>query len=205
MIGYIAYYSPSPSINPVNVVDLDKVDKGDLKIERVNLPGKFSDNKEFEFLLGDEKQVNYKGSINDVVVQKLLAVALKETENPGFKIKTANAIASQISKDLVVDEKMKDAFIHTLKEDMNPGVRKTAMKALINFPYDDEIRDALIFTLDNDDNASNRMDAINALLAMKYDVDPLDVDTREELENKISNEDNEVIKYKTAKYLLGGK
>lgn len=205
MIGYMIFYSPSPKLFPANIINLDKVEKGDVKIEKINLPQKFSENKEFEFLLNDVQPINYKGNINDMVVQKLLAYALLETENPGFKIKTANAIASQISKDFVADEKMKNAFIQTLKTDLNPGVRKTAIRALINFPYDSEIRDALIFTLDNDENASNRMDAINALLAMKYDIDALDMEKKEELKSKISGEENEVIKYRTAKYLLGGK
>lgn len=205
MIGYMIFYSPSPKLFPAKIIDLDKVDKGDVKIEKVNLPQRFSENKEFEFLLDDVHPIKYKGNINDMVVQKLLALALLETENPGFKIKTANVVASQIPKDFVADEKMKNAFIQTLKTDLNPGVRKTAIKALINFPYDNEIRDALIYTLDNDENASNRMDAINALLAMKYDIDALDMKKKTELESKISGEENEVIKYKTAKYLLGGK
>ena len=92
-----------------------------------------------------------------------------------------------------------------LKTDENPGVRKEALRALINFTYDDEIRDAILFTLENDDNAANRMLAINALLAINSKTQIMNDSIKIKLKNELPNEDNEVVKLKTAKLLLGGK
>jgi hypothetical protein len=204
-VGYLIFNTSIPSENPLmgNVIDLDKIDNGDIKIAKVDLPELFSKEDQFEFKLGDLEPVTYKGNLNDIAVQKLLAAAIKETENPGFKIKTANTIAELVSKNFIPDEKIKEAFIYTLKNDKNPGVRKGALKALVNFPYDNTVRDALLYTLANDDNASNRMDAISTLLTINYDSTTIDDNTRILLNTSFANEENEVIRYKTTK-LLGG-
>jgi len=206
-VGYLLFnnQNTSPKLIAENIIDLDKLESGEIKIAKVNFPEVFSESGEFEFKLGDKNPITYKGNLNDVVIQKLLATAIKETDNPGFKIKTANTVANLIPVDFVPDKKIKDAFIHSLKTDQNPGVRKGALKALINFPYDSNIRDALLFTLENDENASNRMDAINTLLRMNYESYTIDENLKSKLNEGITKEENEVVKYKTAKLLIGGK
>ena len=109
-----------------------------------------------------------------------------------------------LPQNYMTDSKIKEAFIYSLKKDKNPGVRKGALQALINFQYDDNIRDALIFVLQNDVNASNRMEAINTLLAMNIDSSSIDNNTKTKLSERITIEDNEAIKFKTAKLLIGG-
>ncbi|MDX1700423.1 MAG: HEAT repeat domain-containing protein, partial [Melioribacteraceae bacterium] len=205
-IGYILFSNPPGSDNLItdNIIDLDEIDQGNIKISDISLPNSFSENNQFEFKLGESKPVSYRGDLNDIVVQRLLAAAINESQNPGFKIRTANIISELASNNFMPDDKIKDAFIYTLKNDNNPGVRKGALKALVNFPYDSYIRDALIFVLSNDDNASNRLDAINALLSINMDSPVLNDAVKAELENKILNEDNDVIKNKTAKLIIGG-
>jgi hypothetical protein len=206
-IGYLIFnkVNISPKTIVENSIDLDKIERGEIKIADVNLPKTFSKTGEFVFTLGDQNPFIYKGNLNDVIVQKLLAAAYKETDNPGFKIKTAKTLTRFMPTNFKPDEKIKSAFITTLKTDRNPGVRKGALQALINFPYDKEIRDALLYTLQNDDNASNRMDAINVLLAMNTNKDSIDYKIKNELQQKNSNEENEIVKFRTAKLLLGDK
>lgn len=204
-VGYLLFNNSSPVLIADNIIDLDKIEKGEVKISKVNLPEVFSVIGEYEFKIGEENPVNYKGTLQDEVVQKLLASAIKTTNNPGFKIRTVNSINEFMPVDFIPDDKIKEAFVHSLKTDENPGVRKGALQALINFPYDDKIRDAVLFTLENDENAANRMLAINALLTMNFGSQIINDSIKTKLENKLPNEDNEVIKFRTAKLLLGGK
>lgn len=207
LIGYLIFNNVEYSSKTIaeNSIDLDKIENGDLKIIEVSLPKIFSKSGDFEFKIGDQNPITYKGDFNDKTVQKLLAAAYRETDNPGFKIKTANMVNRFISNNFKPDEKIKLAFIHTLKTDGNPGVRKGALQALINFPYDKQIRDALLYTLQHDDNASNRMNAINVLIAMNTNRDSIDNKVKKELEQGISKEENEVVKFRTTKLLLGDK
>lgn len=204
LIGYLVFNKSDFTKNKFaqNEIDLDEIEN--IKIANVNLPEKFSTNYEFEIINKNGKQISYKGNLNDEAIQKLLAKAFKETENPGFKIKTANSVVEFMPKNFNPDGKIKNAFINSVKTDKNPGVRKTAIKALINFPFDNEIRDALIYTLENDSNAANRMDAINILLEINFKSNNVDQNIRKKLEERISLEDNEVIKFKTANLLRGG-
>ena len=63
----------------------------------------------------------------------------------------------------------------------------------------------LLFTLENDENAANRMLAINALLAINSKTQIMNDSIKIKLKNELPNESNEVVKFKTAKLLLGGK
>ena len=206
-VGYLLFEDSkiSPKLISENIIDLDKIENGELQIARVDVPEVFSNTGEFVFKIGNENQVSYKGTIEDEVVQKLLASAIKSSANPGFKIRTTNSINEFMPRDFNPDNRIKDAFIHSLKTDENPGVRKEALRALINFAYDDKIRDAILFTLENDDNAANRMLAINALLAINSKTQIINDIIKTKLKNELPHESNEVVKLKTAKLLLGGK
>lgn len=206
-IGYLLFNRESAPKNyfAENEIDLDKIEKGELKITDVSLPKSFSNTDEYVFKLGENDPKIYKGNLNDETIQKLLAITFSETENPGYKIKTANTLIDFMPKNFKPDKKIKEVFINTVKFDNNPGVRKSALQALINFQFDDEIRDALLYTLQNDDNASNRMDAINVLLTMNVNKDSIDHKVKCELEQKISNEENSIVKLRTTKFLLGEK
>ena len=204
-VGYILFNNSNTVILTTNGIDLDKIDRGEVKIADISFPHKFSEKGEFEIKLNDENSTSYKGTLDDVVVQKLLASALNETENPGFKIRTAKSFVDFLPGNFIPDNKIKTAFIKSLQYDENPGVRKDALQALLNFKFDSEIRDALLYTLENDDNASNRISAINALLAMNLAQNGINDEVKSKLNNGILNEENELIKYRTAKLLLKGK
>ena len=134
-MGYLLFQGLkiSPTLIAENIIDLDKIENGELQIARVDVPEIFSNTGEFEFKIGNENPISYKGTLEDVVVQKLLASAIQSSENPGFKIRTTNSINEFMPKDFNPDNKIKDAFIYSLKTDENPGVRKEALRALDKF------------------------------------------------------------------------
>lgn len=202
--GYLMFNNTAPVLT-ANSLDLDKIDRGEVKIADVNFPRKFSETGEFEFKLNNTELKSYKGTLNDIIVQKLLASAINETENPGFKIKTSQSFIELAPSNINPDKQIKKAFIHSLMNDKNPGVRKFALEALSNFQYDEEIRDALIYVLEKDENASNRMSAISKLLSMNLIFPNINEDIKSKLNKSNFNEENEVIKYKTAKLLMGDK
>lgn len=205
LAGYFLFNSSTTILLNDKSINLDKIDRGDVKIVDVNFPDKFSENAEFEFKLAGEKVNIYRGNLNDIGVQKLLATAMKKTENPGFKIRTAKSFSEFLPNNFIPDNKIKEAFINALKTDSNPGVRKSALQALVGFKYDNKIRDALLYVLENDDNASNRMSAINTLLSMNFGANNIDKNMANKLNWDIGKEENEVVKYKTAKLLIGEK
>ena len=205
--GYLLFnnFNGSPKFISNSSIDLDKLEREEIKISNITLPERFSENGNFEFKLADNKLNNYTGKLDDVIVQKLLAVALNETENSGFKIRAANSIARQTGTNFNLDPQIKKALISSLNNDTNPAVRKSALKALVNFPFQEDVRDALLHTLENDPNASNRMDAINALLTMNLGYYSIDDNIKSKLEQGILNEENEVVKIRTEKLIIGGK
>ena len=70
-VGYMLFNNsnPSPKLLAENIIDLDKLESGDVKIAKVNFPEVFSENGEFEFQLSGDRPVSYKGNLNDAVVQ----------------------------------------------------------------------------------------------------------------------------------------
>jgi len=212
-VGYLLFGGSSkpPKILSENIVDLDKVidldklAKGNVSISQIRFPETQAEDGIFEFKIGENIPIVYKGTLTDSIVQRLLANALGETENPGFKIKTVSTIARQAKSIFNPDPQITKALIHSLKNDNNPVVRKEALIALSNFSFDKDIKDAILFSLSNDQNASNRIEAINALSKMSLADQSIDSNLQKLLKNNIINEDNELIRLKTAKLLLRGK
>ncbi len=207
LIGYLVFKKEEIK-TPVlaqGEINLDEINSGKLQIAKVTLPEIFSESGEYAIKVGTENSIIYKGTLEDKIIQKLLAAAIKKTNNPGFKIKTAASIKEFMPKNFKPDSAIENSFILSLKNDKNPGVRKTALQALINFPFNEKIRDALIYTLDNDDNASIRIEAINALLSMSSKSQLINEKVKNKIANNDSNEDNEVVKVRKETLLLKGK
>lgn len=194
LIGFcLGYYytatSKKPMIEISRSIDkamdtqiLDDIKKSEIKISNIRLlptagipKNSNLENAEIEIMFDEIKPVIYKGSLNDPVVQRLLARALITENNPGVRIRTINTLASQTElQQFTPDPKVKAALITTLKIDDNPAVRREALNLLMKFPFDDEIRDAYLFVLSNDSNSGLRVAAINALAQLKIQGNSLD-------------------------------
>ncbi len=204
LIGYFLFNKEEVKV-PIlskNEINLDEINSGKLQIAKVTLPEVFSENGEYQIKVGNINPVTYKGTLKDEMIQKLLAIAINETQNAGFKIKTASSIKEFMPKNFIPDSTIQNSFITSLKTDGNPGVRKAALRALINFPLNKKIRNALLYTLDNDSNASMRIDAINALLSMNLKSQLIDENVKKQITTNISDEKNEVVKTRKEKLLF---
>jgi hypothetical protein len=154
---------------------------------------------EVEFTYEQSFPMHVKGNINEPRIQKLLASAMVNDENPGVRLKTVNMIAdNQKGKP---DDDMKKSLINALKYDNNPGVRKEAMRVLRKLPFDNEIKDAFLFVLMNDKSSGMRIAAINNLGEAKDFEKFADMKMLNVLRERELKDDNDYIRIR-AKTLL---
>ncbi len=137
-LGYIAFKSPPSSEHelqlPVqNASQASLSPKEEGQITNVKFIDSGLNSDEVEFTFDAVMPVHMKGSVNDPKIQQVLAHALLNEQNPGTRLRSVNAIASQQS--FTVDNDVKKALIMALKSDENPGVKKEAMKVLQKFPF----------------------------------------------------------------------
>lgn len=199
-IGYFLFSSSDmPMIETSRSVNVDNITDGSTKITNIRFPSPFSEGGEIEIAFDAVKPISYKGTADDPVIQKLLATALVTQSNPGLRLKTVNAISSQIeSENFNHDPKTKSSLITAMKVDENPAVRREALNALIKFPFDDEIRDAFLFVLSNDRNSGMRVSAINALAELKVQGKSLDEKIINELNRKAQYDESDFIRIRAA-------
>jgi hypothetical protein len=100
---------------------------------------------EVEFSFDAVKPVYMKGSVNDPDVQKILAYALLNEQNPGVRLRSVDVIGSEHLKSTGSEVEIKWALIAALKSDDNPGVRKEALAVPEKFPFDDVVTSRNIF------------------------------------------------------------
>jgi hypothetical protein len=147
-----------------------------------------------EFTFDAVTPMHVRGNISDEKVQKVLARALVNEENPGVRLQTVNAISSQSSGEKNLDPEVKAALISALKEDANPGVRQEALRVLLRQTLDNEIKQALVFTLTHDKNSGMRIAAINGLAAASMDGHHLDQDILGILKKKMASDNNNYVR-----------
>lgn len=118
---------------------------------------------EIEFTFDAVTPVRMKGSVSDPDVQKILAQALMDERNPGVRLRTVSAFATQTQMNQSPDEQIKDALILTLKTDANAGVRKQALQVLQKMSRDEKIEESFLYVLRNDENDGLRIEVIKSL------------------------------------------
>ena len=192
-----------PMIENDKIVSLDEIQKSGLRVANVQVPETYTFGEEIEIQFEVVKPIRYKGKASEELTQSLLAAALTTSENPGIRLRAINTISQQDESIIIYDNKIKEALINTIKVDENAGVRKEALRLLMEFPFDKEIRDAILFVLSNDKNSGLRVDAINALTAMKIKGTPIDNEIINVLNQKSETDENGYVRVR-AKSLLQG-
>lgn len=203
IIGYAFFYTPGTSYQNSlfsNEIDLDNLDKSQIKIQKISYPSITDQTNEIEVAFETSKPVIYKGSADDELIKELIALAIVNAGNPGIKIETLFRV---IDNPKIVDDKVKAALITALKYDKNDGVRRQALIGLSNLEYDDNIKDALLFTLTNDSNAGIKILAINTLTNFKLNGALFDINTIEMLDKRSKTDDNNLIRIKASQLLRG--
>ena len=145
-----------------------------------------------EFSFEAVSPVHVKGNINDERVQKVLAHALVNDQNPGVRLRTVNAIASQGERLRIPDREIRAALILAVKTDENPGVRKEALKTLRSFPFDEEIKQAFLYVLMKDKNPALRIEAINSLDSARTRV--VDKELMDVLTQRMQSDENSYVR-----------
>jgi hypothetical protein len=149
---------------------------------------------EVEFSFDAVKPVYMKGSVNDPDVQKVLAYALLNEQNPGVRLRSVDVIGSEHLKSSSSEVEIKRTLISALKSDDNPGVRKEALAVLEKFPFDDEIKRTFLDVLLHDNNSALRIAAINALENARGEKLPVDPEVLNVFRQRMKSDDNNYIR-----------
>ena len=144
-------------------------------------------------LAGEVSQpLRFQGKMEDDTVRNLLFSALRETNNPGSRLKAVEILSQKPT-----DESIEEVLISALVYDGDAGVRMRALEGLKKFADEQHVRAAFMHTLQNDDNAGIRIEAINALTAHNS-KDPA---FAKSLEEAAKNDDNAYIRSKVLQFV----
>ena len=201
-IGYLFFNNNAMQSNIIDTpksINVDDFQDNDVKIQNIKIPAMLGGSGKVEISFDAIKPISYEGTADDPMIQKLLASALVTEKNPGIRLRTVNAISSQVGTDKSLpDPKVKNALITALEVDENPAVRKEALNTLMKLPFDTDIRDAFLFVLSNDRNSGMRVAAINALAQLKIEGTSLDDKILNVLNNKAENDKSDFIRLRAA-------
>jgi hypothetical protein len=156
--------------------DRESFTPGDTRITNIRFLQNDPATGEVEFIFDAVKPVRIKGSVNSEAVQKVLAHAILNEENAGVRLRSINAVASlnttdkeirsaQISamesyenpgvrkeafnalRKYPMDVEMKQAFLHVLSVEKNPGLRIAAINYLDSAQVQGRALDADVMTV----------------------------------------------------------
>lgn len=198
IIGYFVFSSSditelNGSNNYVNVND-DFLEGDRLpKISNLNFIDADAGDGEIEIEFEAARPVRLKGSVNDPVIQSVLAYSMLNNQNPGSRLNSVNAIHAPGQMKLDVDTR--NALLTVLLTDPNPGVRLEALKVLRRLPYDQSVKQAFLTVLTSDTTSGMRIEAINALSdfnekGLSFSQEELDL-----FKKQFSNDENNYIKF----------
>ena len=163
---------------------------GETRITNVRFLSGANGNGPIDFTFDAVRPVHMKGNIYDEQVQKVLTYAILNEDNPGVRLRSIDAVASQPT----ADKEVRNALITALKSDINAGVRKESLRALQTFPLDQEIKLALLFVLNHDKNPGLRIAAINLLDSLRSSNLVSGKEILEGFRNTAKTDDNNYIK-----------
>ena len=170
-------------------------DQGEAKITNVHFIGGRQEGSDVEFTFDAITPVHIRGNVNDDRVQKVLTHALLNEDNPGVRLRSVNAIASQAEQPRPMqDQSIKNALLKALKSDENPAVRKEALKALSKFSLDDDVKRVFLSVLIHDNNSGIRIAVINILDSARVEGKQFDQDVLDVLKQRMKSDDNNYIR-----------
>ena len=164
---------------------------------------KFADNiaagDEVEFTFDAVKPVHIKGDINDPKIQNILSYAMVNGSNAGVRLNSINLINSNTSG--IIDKDVRNAMINVIRNDLNPGVRREALKLMKKFPYDDEIKKTLLYVLQFDKDTSMRIESINLLMDAQKEGHTFNNEDLNIFREKLKQDNNLYIQYRVKSVL----
>jgi hypothetical protein len=195
-LGYVMFVPSLPVNHFVDTASTEGVasQRGDTRVSNLHFVRQEPEKGEVEFSFEMVTPIRMKGNVNDNAVQRVLAQALLNDQNPGARLLTVSALANQVESTRLPDVEIKAALIRAVRSDANVGVRQEALKALQKFPLDGEIKQAIIYVLRYETNPSMRIDAINYLEKPFLAAKTADQDILEALKEKMQSDENNYIR-----------
>ncbi|MBX2992366.1 MAG: HEAT repeat domain-containing protein [Bacteroidetes bacterium] len=166
--------------------------EGEPRISNIRFLDSDAQDGMIEFTFDATSPVHIKGSINDERVQKVLAHALVNDQNPGIRLRSVNALSTQAEHHKPPDREVKAALILAARTDNNPAVRREALKTLGSFPFDEEIKQTYLHVLMQDTNPAMRIAAINGLDSAR--MQSPDADLLNVLKQRIQSDENSYVR-----------
>lgn len=195
LIGYVAFVPSSqdfPGVAPSAERAMSM--RGETRISNVQFVNSDPQSGGIEFSFEAITPVHMKGNLNDNAVQKVLAQALVNEQNPGARLQTVSTMGRQVEPTKELDKDVKAAFIQVMKSDANPAVRKEALKTLQKFPMDNDVKQAFLFVLQRDGNPAMRIEIINSLERSLAQGGKIDQDFLSAIKEKMQSDQNNYIR-----------
>ena len=154
-----------------------------------------------EFVFDAVRAIHVKGAIEDPRVQKVLAYAVVNDQNPGVRLRAINTVGEFAPPK--GESEIKRALVIALKSDPNTGVRKEAYTALMKYPFDGDIKQALIHVLTHDENPAMRIEAIERLESSLQSSDRSDRELVNVFKARMENDENTFIRERARTVIEG--
>jgi len=136
--------------------------------------------------------MRFHGKMDDAMIRQLLFSALRDTNNPGSRLKVVEALSQKPT-----EEPIEEALINAMVFDDDSGVRMRAAEGLKPFASEQHVRAAFMHTLQNDDIPGIRIQAIDALI--KHN--PKDADLAKSLQEVTKKDDSPYIRNQVLQYV----
>ena len=169
--------------------------QNDLRVSNLQFIDSDPADGEIEFTFNAEKQIHYKGSVDDPKVQNFLTYAMLNDQNPGSRLNSINVMDSY--KSVSLDNEIRNALITVVMTDKNAGVRREALKLLNRSPFDESTKQAYLFVLLHDSSSALRIEALNSLIEANKRGHSLDRNDLDLVIKQANQDDNNYIKLKS--------
>jgi len=195
-LSYALFMRPGPVSQSSEVPTLAALasERGEMRVANLHFISQDAESQQVDFTFEMVTPVHVRGSVNDLAVQKVLAQALLNDQNPGARLKMVSTLASQVEQTKLPDTEIKTALIQALKSDVNVGVRKEALTTLEKLPLDQDIKEAFLFVLKHETNPAMRIEVINHLEKPVLDGQWTSNDILDVLREKMQSDDNNYIR-----------
>ena len=171
-----------------------------IRIENVRFLGDEDSAEELELTLEAFRPVQVRGSVDDPLIQRLLARAIVSDRNAGVRLRAVSILRAPAPE--AVDPEIRQALLTAMTTDENAGVRMAALEAVRQLPLDHQSRDALLLVLLYDTNPGLRIGAINALEAFMTDFTREDDAALRDRMGDLESDENAYVRWKAKTVLF---
>jgi hypothetical protein len=195
-IGYLVFFPSGDDAVTRTMPGLNQAtaQRSETRVSNFRILQQTPEAGEVEFSFDFVTPVRMRGNVNDNAVQRVMAQALLNDQNPGARLLTVSTLASQVESSKTPDKEIKPALIQAMKGDANVGVRREALKAIQKCQLDKDIKDALLFVLRNETNPGMRIDVINYLEKPVLTQKLVDQDILSGLKQSMQSDNNNYIR-----------